>query len=142
MVTVFRNIAFIVRLVSARFMSSAANPVVTTAPEPAPQRQAPEIPWISLAWFFGLLVLCYGPVLVRLVNQWNNDEDMGHGFFVPVIAGYIAWQKKDELLKYPLKPNLWGILIVLFAACQLYIGTLGAELFLARTAFIEATVGA
>jgi exosortase len=122
-------------------MSSAANPVVTTAPEPAPQRQSPEIPWLSLAWFFGLLVLCYGPVLVRLVNQWNNDEDMGHGFFVPVIAGYIAWQKKDELLGRTLKPNPLGIVLIVFAALQLYIGTLGAELFLARTAFIEGVVG-
>ena len=42
-----------------------------------------------MVWFFSLLVLCYAPVLWRLVNQWNNDDDMGHGFFVPVIAGYI-----------------------------------------------------
>jgi exosortase len=123
-------------------MSSVANPVITAAPEPAPQSKSFDVPWLTLAWFLGLLILCYGPVLLRLVDQWNNDEDMGHGFFVPVIAGYIAWQKKDELLKHPLKPNLWGILIVLLAACQLYIGTLGAELFLARTAFIEATIGA
>jgi exosortase len=122
-------------------MSSVANPVVTSAPEPSPQTKAYEVPWISLAWFFGLLIVCYGPVLLRLVDQWNNDEDMGHGFFVPVIAGYIAWQKKEELLSAKLKPNAWGLVVLLLAACQLYIGTLGAELFLARTAFIEGVVG-
>jgi exosortase len=122
-------------------MSSAANPVVTSAPESAPQRQSLQVPWLSLTWFFGLLILCYGPVLVRLVNQWNNDEDMGHGFFVPVIAAYIAWQKKDELLGRVLKPNPIGIVIILFAALQMYIGTMGAELFLARTAFIEGVIG-
>ena len=66
---------------------------------------------------------------------------MGHGFFVPVIAAYIAWQKKDELLGRELKPNPLGILLLVFAAFQMYIGTLGAELFLARTAFIEGIVG-
>jgi exosortase len=122
-------------------MSSIANPVANSAPDPIPVSRPVQVPWLSLAWFFGLLILCYGPVLARLVDQWNNDEDMGHGFFVPVIAAYIAWQKKDDLLGHKLRPNPLGILIILFAALQLYIGTLGAELFLARTAFIEGVIG-
>jgi exosortase len=120
-------------------MSSVANPVVTSAPEPTPSHQ--PAPWTALAWFFGLLVLSYAPVLARLIDQWNNDEDMGHGFFVPVIAAYIAWQDRDKLLGRPIKPNYWGLAIVVFAAIQMYIGTLGAELFLARTAFVEAVIG-
>lgn len=94
-----------------------------------------------MAWFFGLLVLCYAPVLWRLVNQWNNDEDMGHGFFVPAIAAYIAWQHRGQLLARPLKPNYWGLAIMAFAALQLMVATLGAELFLARTAFVESIIG-
>lgn len=96
---------------------------------------------MGVAWFGGLLILCYFPILVRLVSQWSSDEDMGHGFFVPVVAGYIAWQKRDELLSRPLKPNYLGLVLVLFAALQAWIGTLGAELFLARTAFVEALIG-
>lgn len=120
-------------------MSSIANSAVFPDAEPKPSHHQP--PWLNLAWFFGLLVLCYAPVLSRLVQQWNNDEDMGHGFFVPVIAAYIAWQKRDRLLGRELKPNYWGLFIVIFAGVQMYIGTLGAELFLARTAVVEAIVG-
>ena len=122
-------------------MSSVANPVATSAPDPVPHRKSPDIPWLSLGWFFGLLILCYAPVLQGLINQWNNDEDMGHGFFVPVIAAYIAWQKKDELQGRDLTPNPLGLILIAFAALQMYIGTLGAELFLARTAFVEGVVG-
>ena len=39
---------------------------------------------------------CYWPVLVRLFWQWNNDDDMGHGMFVPVLSAYIAWQLRDR----------------------------------------------
>lgn len=120
-------------------MSSIANPVVTPSLESPPPQS--RLPWISIAWFLGLLVLCYAPVLARLVSQWNNDEDMGHGFFVPIIAAYIAWQDRDKLLAGPVKPNYWGLALVIFAGVQMYIGTLGAELFLARTAFVEAVVG-
>lgn len=110
---------------------------------PAPEKQGTEtpFPWLGVGWFFGLLVLCYAPILARLVEQWNNDEDMGHGFFVPVIAAYIAWQKRGELIGSRLRPNYLGLAVVLFAALQSYIATLGAELFLARTAFVEAVIG-
>jgi exosortase len=120
-------------------MSSVANPVATSAPHSTPSQQ--QTPWTALAWFFGLLVLGYAPVLARLVDQWSTDEDMGHGFFVPVIAAYIAWQDRDKLLGRPIEPNYWGLAIVVFAGIQMYIGTLGAELFLARTAFVEAVIG-
>jgi exosortase len=110
--------------------------------EPFPLKKKEErVPWVSMVWFFALLVLCYAPVLWRLVNQWNNDEDMGHGFFVPVIAAYIAWQNRDKLFDRPLKPNYWGLAIIAFAAIQLIVATLGAELFLARTAFVESVIG-
>src|SRR5580658_11245083 len=83
------------------------------------------------AWaFFGLLLLVsYVPVLLRLVRQWDSDPDMGHGFFVPVVACFIVWQKRRELLALTPSPNWWGLAVVLYGALQLYIATLGAELF-------------
>ncbi len=81
-------------------------------------------------------------MLQALVSQWANDEDMGHGFFVPLIAAYIAWQHRDEVLSLPLQPSMWGIPLLLWGAFQLTIGNLGAELFLQRTAIIFTIVGA
>ncbi len=97
--------------------------------------------WSFVGWFGLLLLVCYAPVLIALVKNWNDDADMGHGFFVPVIAGYIAWQKKGELAGVRARPNWWGLAIVIYAAFQLYIATLGAELFLARTSFVISIIG-
>jgi exosortase len=119
-------------------MSSVANSMPPTAVELNPRQQPP---WLTIAWFSILLIACYFPVLSQLVHKWYNDEDMGHGFFVPVIAGYIAWQNRDKLLAIDVRPNYWGLAIVLFSGFQLYIATLGAELFTTRMAFIEAVVG-
>jgi exosortase len=91
---------------------------------------------------FALLVLCYFPVLKHLVWQWKNDADMGHGFFVPVIAAYIAWQRRDKVLAAPSKPNYWGLLLLAWGAFQLIVGMLGVELFLQRSAFLISLVGA
>jgi exosortase len=75
-------------------------------------------------------------VLLRLVRQWSTDEDMGHGFFVPVVAGYIAWRKWKQVDAPAPAPSWWGLAVIIYGALQLFVATLGAELFLARTAFV------
>ena len=59
--------------------SAISTPVVERSPE------AP-VPLAAVLWFAALVIVGYIPVLQRLVHQWAYDEDMGHGFFVPVIA--------------------------------------------------------
>jgi exosortase len=102
---------------------------------------AQKVSWRAIAWFGGLLLLCYAPILYRMAFQWATDENMGHGFFVPVIAGFVAWQRRDLLLTTPRKPNAWGLAIVIFAGLQALAATLGAELFTARLAFVIALFG-
>jgi exosortase len=100
------------------------------------------LPWSTIAWFGLLVAACHLPVLVRLVRQWSTDEDMGHGFLVPVVAAYIIWQKRQEWLSIVPAPSWWGLAVVVGAALQSYLANLGAELFLARTAFVFALIGA
>ena len=97
--------------------------------------------WWPALWFGALLILCYLSVLASLVVQWENNEDMGHGFFVPVIAAYIAWQKREELAALRPQPQWFGLAIVAWSAIQLVVGILGTEMFVARTAFVFALIG-
>lgn len=115
--------------------ADVASPVVT---EPV----ALPVPWVHLGWVLGLLVLAYLPILIKMVNQWSNDEDMGHGFFVPAVAAYIAWRRKDEVLSLVPKPNYLGLVILVWSVIQMMLGILGAELFLQRSAFVGSVWGA
>jgi exosortase len=100
-----------------------------------------QLPWTAMLWFSVLLIACYAPVLYGLVRQWANDEDMGHGFFVPLVAGYIAWQRRSELAAVKPVPNYWGLVVVVLGAMQMMLGTLGAQIFIARTAFLVSLIG-
>jgi exosortase len=113
---------------------------MTPVVEAAPRRVT--LPWMQIAWFGVLILLCYAPILKRLAIQWNNDPDMGHGFFVPVVAAVIVWQRRSELSATEIKPCWWGLLLVFFGAAQMIVGTLGVELFTARTAFVVTLIGA
>lgn len=109
-----------------------------TEPKPAPKA---DLPWASIAWFGLLLAAWYAPVLQLLIRDWMNDDDMGHGFFVPIVAAYIVWLQRDDLLKIQLRPTRWGMALVLLAGLQLIAATLGVEFFLARTSFLLALAG-
>ena len=109
-----------------------------TSPSPSTREQTA---WQPVFWFGSLLILCYAPILYRMVMQWANDEDMGHGFFVPVISAIIIWQRRHTLRQIPRKSNAWGLLLVVIAALQELAATLGAELFTARLAFVISLFG-
>jgi exosortase len=106
-----------------------------------PVKPSVRVAWQPIVWFGALLILCYAPILYRLAVQWASDEDMGHGFLVPIIAGFIVWQRRGILAATPRQPNGWGLVLVVFAALEALAATLGAELFTARLAFIVALFG-
>src|SRR5437763_2669929 len=86
--------------------------------------------------FLLLLVLAalYAPVIAGLVRQWYTDPDYSHGFLVPVFSGYLIHKRRSVLNAIPLSPSLWGLPILLFSLALLFLGSLGAELFLSRIA--------
>ncbi len=109
--------------------------------ENRPAVHARAIPWVALIWFSALLIAAYFPVLKHLVEQWSTDEDVSHGFFVPPVAAFIAWQRRNQILALDYRPAWWGLGVMAWAALQGYVGTLGAELFLQRTSFLIALAG-
>jgi len=117
---------------------------MTPVIEQSAEREASVIgaQWAAIGWFAALVSICYWPILTQLVSQWNNDEDMSHGFFVPILAAYIAWKKRAEYLNTPAKPSWWGLALVIYAGLQVFVATLWAELFLARTAIVFSIIGA
>ena len=105
-------------------------------------RSKAEFPWTTLVWFGILLIACYAPLLYGLVRQWTSDEDMSHGFFVPLVAGFIAWRRRSEWAVVAPTPNYWGLALVALGTAQALVATLAAQLFVARTAFLVSLIGA
>lgn len=118
-------------------MATATQTLTANAPPVAARR----VPWSIIAWFAVLLIGANYSILHRLVLQWLNDPDMGHGFFVPLVAMFIAWKRRDQLLAIEAKPAWWGVPVMLWGMAQGYLGTLGADLFLQRTSVLITLVG-
>jgi exosortase len=115
---------------------AAGGGVVSAAVAPRP-----GLPFPAILWFLALLVVLFLPVLKPMVSEWMNDENMGYAFFVPVVAGYVVWLDRERVLAAPVKPCWPALGLVAWGFCQMLLGFLGADYFLARTAFLIAVLG-
>ena len=108
---------------------------------PAAETALPELPLTAIAWFLGLLLVLFTPVLIPMTSRWVLDENMGYAFFVPPIAGYIVWLDRAKILATPVKPCWPALGLLIWAFIQMLFGLLGAVFFLQQTAFVVAVVG-
>jgi exosortase len=94
------------------------------------------VTWFAALSLGALVMIMYAPVLSSLARQWWNDPNYGHGFFVPVFAGYILWSQRARWYAVPFRPNNFGFAIMVFAIGLRVLGMLGAELFMARLSLL------
>lgn len=88
-----------------------------------------------------LILILYGPILESLVLNWWRDPNYGHGFLVPVFAGFVFWRERRKWEAVPLKPANFGLLIMVAAIALLLAGSLGAELFTSRFSLLVLIAG-
>jgi len=89
----------------------------------------------------GLLV-CYASFLKGMVEQWRTDEDMGHGFLVPIVIGWILWRERARLRTLPSRPSNWGWAILVLGGTLNCAAALGAGLFAGSLALLISVAGA
>jgi len=97
-----------------------------------------------LVWPSGLLALTlvlYAPILKELVRNWGTDPDYGYGFLVPLFSGFIVWRTREKWMRSEIKPQNFGLLVMIAAVVILMGGSLGAEVFTSRISFVILVAG-
>jgi exosortase len=94
------------------------------------------VKWFAALSLGTLVLIMYARVLSSLARQWWNDPNYGHGFFVPVFAGYVLWRMRDQWRAVPAQPSNFGVAVMLFAIGLRVFGMLGTELFMARLSLV------
>jgi len=74
----------------------------------------------------------YWPTLAALVEAWNREPDYSHGYFVPPLAAYFLWARRDTFPGVAAGPSWWGLALILLC--------LGARVFSAHF-YLEAIDG-
>lgn len=87
------------------------------------------------------LLVCYASTLRGMVDQWTTDEDMGHGFLVPVVILWIVWRERRRYGALHLEPSWWGLGLLAVGAGMQCFSVLGAGLFAGSVGLLFSVAG-
>ena len=97
--------------------------------------------WQGIAISFAI-IFAYATVLVKLVQDWWNDENYSHGLLIPFIIGYILWAQRERLARIPVRSSTFlGAAAVILGLFGLWAGIAGAELYTQRLSLLLVLAG-
>jgi exosortase len=97
--------------------------------------------WLPYLVLGLLLVAVYFRIAGKLVFDWYDIPDYGHGFFVPLFSVYIMWDNRSVIESTPIRQSWAGLPLVILGLCTVILGVYGADLFLSRTSFLILLAG-
>lgn len=87
-----------------------------------------------------LFVLTSIPIIIDLVNDWLQDDNYSHGFFIIPIAIYLYCSRKNELV-FPAEKSKTGLALFIFGLLGIILGTAASEFFTTRVGFVLTLTG-
>lgn len=97
--------------------------------------------WTPVLLVAGVFIFLYWPALNEFVYDWSHDDNYSHGFLIPVISGYLLWQKKEAILQAEYGRNGLGLAVVIVGLLLNILGTAAAEWFTVRFSMILVLLG-
>jgi exosortase len=110
-------------------------------PAQADRKRIFRVAWEPLLVALAVL-LCYAPIWSGLLGQWAYDEDMSHGFVVPLAIAWIVWRERRRWLKLTPQPSAWGFVLIALGLLGHIASAGGAGLFAGVLSVIVTVTGA
>lgn len=96
---------------------------------------------IKLTLLLALWFMVFYPIVPEMVRDWAGHSDNNHGFLVPLIALYLIWQKKDDLLSSQIDTSKWGAVVLVAGLVLFLLSFAGGVAFPARVAMVLSLFG-
>jgi exosortase len=96
---------------------------------------------VALAGVIVTLGVLYFKPFIDILGMWLHDDNVSHSLLLVPMMGYLVWERRSRLAATPLRPAVFGLVIVLASLVVLLLGTAGVEFFLMRTSAVGVIVG-
>lgn len=87
--------------------------------------QVSMLGWAVVAAAAALLGFVYWETIQNLLQQWERPE-YGYAYMLPVIVGFLIWQRKDEIEQLPFTGSWTGVVLLVLSLAIFWIGKQGA----------------
>src|ERR1700758_757859 len=64
--------------------------------------------------------------LRELVHRWSTQEEYSHGFLIPLVSGWLIWNRREAIAANIGRPNWTGLVLIIPAIAVQIVGELSA----------------
>ncbi len=97
--------------------------------------------WLLLVLVAIMAGIAYWDSLQEMVHRWSTSEEYGYGYLIPVITGFLIWQRKNEIAKQEFEFSLLGLILVIISSLVFFMGTIATVHAVAQYAFVLSVLG-
>jgi exosortase D (VPLPA-CTERM-specific) len=96
--------------------------------------------WVLLVVAAAAIALMFTPTFAYLYAQWQTEE-YSHGFLLPLVSGYLIWQRRHQLEATPFTGSWAGAGVVVFGIALYFLGSLASITTLDAYALVIVVAG-
>lgn len=91
----------------------------------------------------GAFLICYAAVVTSLVQQWRTNDVYAHGFIIPIISGYLIYERRRRIAETAVIPDrMWGSVVLGAGVMLLLLGQVGGLISVEQLSLLVSTFGA
>ncbi|MEM7540200.1 MAG: VPLPA-CTERM-specific exosortase XrtD [Pseudomonadota bacterium] len=106
-----------------------------------PQLTVTQVQWLVMAVAAAVIYWLFRDGIDLMVAWWGDKEEYSHGYMIPLISGYLIWQRSDELRGISFNGSWLGVLIAILGLCLLVLGELSTIYTIIQYAFLVTLYG-
>jgi exosortase A len=95
----------------------------------------------ACAVLIGFFVLAYFPVWKALVTTWLTYDQYSHGFLIVPLSLYVLWRKRALLSALPVRPSLWGLVLIILSLLVYVLAHIGQIVTVASFSMVTLIAG-
>jgi exosortase D (VPLPA-CTERM-specific) len=97
--------------------------------------------WVLVAIAAGALAFIFAEAMGMLEAKWRNTEEYSHGYLLPLITLFLAWQKRYELAVIDMRGSWLGGAVLVGGLVLYVMGDLATLFVIEHYAFVVALIG-
>jgi len=99
--------------------------------------------WPAAVLFLAALAWLYWQPVYGMVLEWYSNENYSHGFLIPIISGYLVWERREKVADALRQgtPWNWGLLVLGAGLVLFFVGRVAGETFTMRISLLVVLAG-
>ncbi len=97
--------------------------------------------WAIFSLFLGIMMVLFGDGVAFMVDRWLTQDEYSHGILIPLISGFLIWQKRGELELLKFSGSWLGLCLVFAGLLGWFVGELSSLYTIIQYSFLISLYG-